>query len=84
MWQPQNCFGSLLEVDDYSAKAHVLCANLCILAPFAFWHPLRGSLCVMTLGGAFSASCIGLLSMQRNIAQETCLIMWPRLVSRSP
>jgi hypothetical protein len=62
----------------------ILCANLCVLAPFVFWHPLRACQCVMTLGGAFSASCIGLLSMQRNIAQVICLIIWPRLVSRFP
>jgi hypothetical protein len=80
MWQPLSCFGSLLEVNDYSAKAH---SNAPISA-FAFWHPLCDSLCVITLGGAFSAFCIGLLSMQSNIAQETCLIMWPRLVWSSP
>jgi hypothetical protein len=35
MWQPLSCFGSLLEVDDYSAKAH---SNAPISA-FAFLAP---------------------------------------------
>jgi hypothetical protein len=46
MWQPQNCFGSLLEVDDYSAKAHSMhqsmrFGTLCILVPSTRLHVCR-------------------------------------------
>jgi hypothetical protein len=38
MWQPPSCFGSLLEVDDCSAQAHLMrqsmrFGTLCLLAP---------------------------------------------------